>query len=180
MIVRWGITELGPLLREVGSERPLLVTSRRFEAIDIPVENRFAGVRTHAPTETVEAATRAAAEADALVALGGGSAVDTGKAVSAATGLPLVAVPTTYAGAEWTQYYGMRDEARRVKTGGSGTNTVGIVYEPPEGGTVAADGSTSDGGVSDARAGADHLRRHVIRGRDPCDPPRRRLQRPQS
>ena len=32
---------------------------------------------------------------------------------------------------------------------------VGIVYEPPEGGTVAADGSASDGGVSDARAGAD-------------------------
>jgi maleylacetate reductase len=39
-------------------------------------------------------------------------------------------VPTTYAGAEWTPYFGMRDEERGVKTGGSGARTVGIVYEP--------------------------------------------------
>jgi maleylacetate reductase len=39
-------------------------------------------------------------------------------------------VPTTYAGAEWTPYFGMRDEARRLKTGGGGANTVAIVYEP--------------------------------------------------
>jgi maleylacetate reductase len=39
-------------------------------------------------------------------------------------------VPTTYAGAEWTPYFGMRDEARGVKTGGSGAATVAAVYEP--------------------------------------------------
>jgi maleylacetate reductase len=39
-------------------------------------------------------------------------------------------VPTTYAGAEWTPYFGIRDEAARVKSGGSGANTVGILYEP--------------------------------------------------
>jgi maleylacetate reductase len=130
MIVRWGLDELGPLLDELGSERPLLVTSKRFADLELPVERRFTGVRSHAPVETVAAATTAAAGADSLVGLGGGSAIDTAKAVSASTGLSLVAVPTTYAGAEWTPYYGMRDEARRLKTGGSGAHTVGAVYEP--------------------------------------------------
>ena len=98
--------------------------------MDLPVAERFSDVRRHAPVAVVTAATDAAANADGLVAVGGGSAIDTAKAVSAATGLPLVAVPTTYSGSEWTPYFGMRDEARRAKTGGSGANTVAIVYEP--------------------------------------------------
>lgn len=130
MIVRWGVTELGPLLGELDVTRPLLVTSERFAALDLPVADRFTGVRRHAPVETVALATAAAQAADGLVGLGGGSAIDTAKAASAATGLPLVAVPTTYAGAEWTPYYGMRDEARGVKAGGSGAHVVAAVYEP--------------------------------------------------
>ena len=130
MIVRWGLPELDPLLSELGCGRALLVTSERFADLDIPVAVRFLGVRRHAPLGTVAAAGAAAQDADSLVGLGGGSAIDTAKAVSAATGLPLIAVPTTYAGAEWTPYFGIRDEERRVKTGGSGANTAGIVYEP--------------------------------------------------
>ena len=130
MIVRWGLDALGPLLGELGSDRPLLVTSERFASIDLPVAERFSGVRRHAPVDAVASATDAAANADGLVAVGGGSAIDSAKAVSAATGLPLVAIPTTYSGSEWTPYFGMRDEARRAKTGGSGANTVAIVYEP--------------------------------------------------
>jgi maleylacetate reductase len=130
VIVRWGLDALEPLLAELGSKRPLLVTTERFASADLPVAARFAGVRRHAPLEVVEAATAAATGADALVGVGGGSAIDTAKAVSAASGLPLVAVPTTYSGSEWTGYFGMRDEARREKTGGSGANTVAVVYEP--------------------------------------------------
>jgi alcohol dehydrogenase class IV len=130
VIVRWGIEEVAPLLARLGMERPLLVTSSRFADIDLPVAERFAAVRRHAPVEVVAAATDAAAGADGLVTVGGGSAIDTSKAVSAATGLELVAVPTTYSGSEWTPGYGMRDEVRGIKTGGSGSNTVAIVYEP--------------------------------------------------
>jgi len=130
VIVRWGIDQVGPLLTELGIERPLLVTSSRFADVDVPVVDRFSGVRRHSPLDAVAAATAAAAWSDGLVAVGGGSAIDTGKAVSAATGKPLVAIPTTYAGAEWTSYFGMRDEARRAKTGGSGANTAAVVYEP--------------------------------------------------
>lgn len=130
MIVRWGIDGLAGLLDTLGVERALLVTSERFGGLDLPVAARFTGVRPHAPLDVVSAATAAAADADGIVGLGGGSAIDTSKAVAAATRLPLVAVPTTYAGAEWTPYFGMRDEARRVKAGGSGAGTSGIVYEP--------------------------------------------------
>jgi len=130
MIVRWGIAELGGLLHELEIERPLLVTTPRFADLELAVGARFDGVQRHSPLEIVAAATAAAAGADGLVGLGGGSAIDTSKAVSASTGLPLVAIPTTYAGAEWTPYYGMRDAVRRLKTGGSGASTVAVVYEP--------------------------------------------------
>jgi maleylacetate reductase len=130
VIVRWGLGELDQLLAEVGIGNALLVTSTRFAQLELPVSRRFAGVRRHAPLDVVAAAQEAAAEADGLLGVGGGSAIDTAKAVSAGTGLPLVAVPTTYAGSEWTSYYGMRDEARRAKTGGGGAHTVAIVYEP--------------------------------------------------
>ena len=92
----------------------------------------FDGVRPHVPVETVAGATAAlrAVSADGLVALGGGSAVDTCKAVVAALAddgaeelPPIVAVPTTYAGAEWTPYFGILLAPGR-KGGGSHPDAV--------------------------------------------------------
>jgi maleylacetate reductase len=129
VIVRWGLESYPSLLEELGIRRPLLVTSRRWEALDLPAAARFLDVRPHAPTTSVEAARAAAADADGLVAVGGGSAIDTAKAVSTQTGLPVVSVPTTYSGSEWTTIYGTRDEERGVKHGGDGARPVGIVYD---------------------------------------------------
>jgi maleylacetate reductase len=67
---------------------------------------------------------------DGIVAVGGGSAIDTAKAASAAAQLPLVSVPTTYSAAEWTSYFGVRDPGRRMVGGGGGAVLIGIVYEP--------------------------------------------------
>ncbi len=130
MIVRWGLGELPGAVGAVGAKQPLVVTTRRWGEVALPPWRRFEGVRPHAPTTTVDQAASAAEGADGLVALGGGSAIDTAKAVSARMGLPVVSIPTTYAGAEWTPYFGMRDEAARAKAGGSGAHLAAIVYEP--------------------------------------------------
>jgi maleylacetate reductase len=130
VIVRWGLGELGRLLRELGIREPLLVTTPRWGGLDVPVARRFTDVRSHVPLDVVAAAHDASRGADALVPVGGGSAIDTAKAVSARTELPVVSVPTTYAGAEWAPSFGTRDEERRVKGGGSGAHLAAIVYEP--------------------------------------------------
>jgi maleylacetate reductase len=130
VIVRWGLSELPGLLVELGIERPLLVASRRWVALDVPIERRFGDVQPHAGKEGVEAAVVAAGEADGLVAVGGGSAIDTTKAVSARLDLPMVSVPTTYSGAEWTAGFGVRDASAGRKQSSTGAHVAGIVYEP--------------------------------------------------
>jgi maleylacetate reductase len=130
MIVRWGLDSLPDVLVEVGSANPLLVTTERWRDLDLPTERGFYGVRPHVPADTVAEAKRAAEGTDGLLAVGGGSAIDTAKAVSAESGLPVVSVPTTYSGAEWTPGFGVRDDQQRVKRGGTGGRVAGIVYEP--------------------------------------------------
>ena len=44
--------------------------------------------------------------------------------------MPVVSVPTTYSGAEWTSFYGIRDPERKMRGGGAGAHPGGVVYEP--------------------------------------------------
>ncbi len=132
MIVRWGLAELPAVLAELAVERPLLVTSKRWAELELPVELRYTGVGPHADARGVEGALALArdSDADGLVPLGGGSAIDSAKAVSSETGLPVISVPTTYSGAEWTPFFGSRDAETGIKRAGGGARVEGIVYEP--------------------------------------------------
>jgi maleylacetate reductase len=123
--VRWGLGDLDGLLAELGFRRPFFVASPRW---DPPVE--VAGAWREVPSDRITDAVAATVGADSLLAVGGGSAIDLAKALSAATRLPVVSVPTTYSGAEWTPSFGIRDHDRRMKGGGSGAALAGIVYEP--------------------------------------------------
>ena len=128
MDVRWGLDELPDLLAELKAERPLLVASQRWASAANPIAP--SAVWSEVPSERIADAVDAAATADGIVSLGGGSAIDLAKAISAETGLPLVSVPTTYAGAEWTDYFRVRDRDRRARGSGAGANIAGVVYDP--------------------------------------------------
>jgi len=122
VIVRWGLEELPGVLDDVGSERPLLVAGPRWDVLEIPAAARWSEI----PSDRIAVPSGA----DGILAVGGGSAIDTAKAASAASALPLVSVPTTYSGAEWTAFFGVRTPDRRQVGGGGGARLAGIVYDP--------------------------------------------------
>jgi maleylacetate reductase len=122
MIVRWGLEELPGLLDALAIERPLLVAGPRWDGLAIPAAARWSEV----PSDRIAVPSGV----DGILAVGGGSAIDTGKAASAASSLPLVSVPTTYSGAEWTDFFGVRTPERLQVGGGSGARPAGIVYDP--------------------------------------------------
>jgi maleylacetate reductase len=120
------LTELPVLLGELGIKQPLLVASERVAGTNLGV--RTAARWTEVPSDQVAAAAEYAG--DGVIAVGGGSAIDLGKAISAAADVPVVSVPTTYSGAEWTSFYGIRDPERKMRGGGAGAHLGGVVYEP--------------------------------------------------
>jgi alcohol dehydrogenase class IV len=121
VIVRWSLAELPQTLADVGIERPFVIASRRWLDLDVPHLAWWDEV----PSTRVEVPR----EADGILGIGGGSAIDTAKYASAQAGKPVVHVPTTYSGAEWTTFYGVRSPDRKLKGGGAGADPVAIVYD---------------------------------------------------
>jgi maleylacetate reductase len=86
----------------------------------------------HVPQAVAQEATDLAQRlgADGLICIGGGSATGLGKAIALQTGLPLLAVPTTYAGSEITPIWGLTDGG--VKTTGRDPRVLPrcVLYDP--------------------------------------------------
>lgn len=78
----------------------------------------YDGAQMHVPIESVRAAMAyvRSQQADCTVAIGGGSTVGLAKAIARECSLPIIAVPTTYAGSEMTPIFGIT-EGRRKTTG---------------------------------------------------------------
>ncbi len=121
----------------LGAERVMVIAgnserdlAERVSA-ELPVALAYDEVRMHVPVEVAERARAAAAEhrVDAIVAVGGGSTTGLAKAVALTSGLPIVAVPTTYAGSEATDVWGLTEDGK--KTTGSDPRVLpkAIVYD---------------------------------------------------
>jgi maleylacetate reductase len=122
------LERLGEELDELGIRRALVLSTpeQRFLADRVRklggerCVGVFDGAVMHVPVATAQAGVDAAREADAdgLIAAGGGSTLGLAKAIALETSLPIVAVPTTYAGSEVTPIYGMT-AGNEKKTGKS-------------------------------------------------------------
>jgi maleylacetate reductase len=126
MRVVFGAGSLAKLPDEVaalGLDRVLVLCSPEQEAtgqaVAAALGKRAAGVlpeaRMHVPIEVAHRARKVAAElgADGCVAVGGGSAIGLGKAIALEHDLPVIAVPTTYAGSEMTPVWGLTEGGQK-------------------------------------------------------------------
>ena len=86
----------------------------------------------HVPIATAEAAREEAKrlEADCCVAVGGGSTTGLAKAIALVSELPIIAVPTTYAGSEMTPIWGLTEGG--IKKTGRNPRVLprAVIYDP--------------------------------------------------
>ena len=117
------VARLAQEVERLGARRALVLSTpgrtadvRRLAAT---LGDRYAGLYDravrHVPIEVAEDARRAAqvAHADCCVVVGGGSTIGLGKAIALTTGMPVLAVPTTYSGSEMTWVQGFTEGGRK-------------------------------------------------------------------
>ena len=124
----------------LGADRVLLIVTERgyplAQELAGPLGDRvvgtFTGIKPHVPVEVARDAAEESKRvgADCLLSIGGGSTTGAAKAIALETALPIIAVPTTYAGSEMTPVYGLtEDEHKRT---GKSMNVLPrvVVYDP--------------------------------------------------
>lgn len=143
MRVRFGagaVSELGAELAELGFRQALVLSTQTEEPLARRIASQLGDAAVgvvakavmHVPEECIEA-TRGEISGrapDSLVPIGGGSAVGLAKAVALETGLPIVAVPTTYAGSEMTPIWGKTSAG--IKQTGRDLRVLprSVIYDP--------------------------------------------------
>jgi len=120
------LAHLGREIDALGARRALVLSTPeqrgQAERVAAMLGAQAAGIfdraAMHVPIETAREAREEARRlgADCAVAIGGGSTTGLGKAIALDSGLPILAIPTTYAGSEMTPIYGIT-EAGLKKTG---------------------------------------------------------------
>jgi len=137
---RGALEKLGAEIERMGAKRALVLCTpeQRTSAEDIArrLGARSAGVYDkavmHVPIETAEEA-RAVAKvlnADCCVAVGGGSTIGLGKAIALTSELPILAIPTTFAGSEMTPIYGITAQGQKKTGRDARVLPKTVIYDP--------------------------------------------------
>jgi maleylacetate reductase len=86
----------------------------------------------HVPTSTVASASALAqtCRADCTISIGGGSTTGLGKALALKSALPNVAIPTTYAGSEMTNVWGLTEDGRKTTGRDNRVVPAFAIYDP--------------------------------------------------
>ena len=134
------LAQLPHEIERLGARRALVLSTpeqvdsarRVAELLGDRAAGLFPKAVMHVPIETAREA-RAEAHrlgADCAVAIGGGSTTGLGKAIALDSGLPILAIPTTYAGSEMTSIYGFTEGG--VKKTGRDVRVVPrtVIYDP--------------------------------------------------
>jgi alcohol dehydrogenase class IV len=118
------ISRLPDELARLQLTAPLLLLTPRQFALEAQIKEilggKLAGVfrdaRMHTPISVTESALKYAksVNVDSIISIGGGSTIGLGKAISIRTGLPHIAIPTTYAGSEMTPILGETQDGQKT------------------------------------------------------------------
>ncbi|MDQ3261474.1 MAG: maleylacetate reductase, partial [Pseudomonadota bacterium] len=141
--VVFGAGSLQYLEREIdllGAKRALVLSTpeQRGQAEEVAkrLGERAVGVYDkavmHVPIENARAAREEAKRlnADCAVAIGGGSTIGLGKAIALESGLPILAIPTTYAGSEMTPILGMTEDGLKKTLRDERVLPKTVIYDP--------------------------------------------------
>ncbi len=141
--VVFGVGALEELPREIerlGAKRALVLSTpeQRTQAEDIArrLGSRAAGIFAravmHVPIETAREARAEATRigADCAVTIGGGSTTGLGKAIALESELPILAIPTTYAGSEMTPIFGITEGGMKKTGRDARVLPKTVIYDP--------------------------------------------------
>ena len=92
----------------------------------------FSQAAMHVPVEIVSAAEDVVQSVDAncLIAIGGGSTTGLAKALALDSGVPVIAIPTTYAGSEMTTMYGLTEGGTKRTGRDAAVLPRCVIYDP--------------------------------------------------
>ena len=134
------LKKLPAIVNELGGTRLFVISTSRTMAIVDELINlfgnknvsHFSKIVQHVPKMVVDEAIAVAKEnrSNLIVAIGGGSAIGLAKGMALENHLPILAIPTTYAGSEMTNIYGISSGGMKTVGRDLGVLPKTVIYDP--------------------------------------------------